>query len=101
MAVFAGGFISKKVVTKTMLLTSEKGVQAHGHEADPKVISENLMETMNTMLRSPEQEEIVMEECKQVFLKSVSGHHTGWDRLLGGRNERIYALRYRLPSLLP
>jgi heme oxygenase len=70
MAVFAGGYILKKAVTKTMRLTSEEGVQAYGHDTDPKVIREKLKDTINTMLLSPEQEEIVMEEGKQVFLRN-------------------------------
>jgi heme oxygenase len=70
MAIFAGGFIIKKIVTKSMKLTSEKGVQAFVFEADPKVVRETLKDTINNMHLTKDEEDLLMEEGPKVFLKN-------------------------------
>jgi len=70
MAIFAGGFIIKKAVTKTMRLTSEEGVQAFAFETPAKSIRDKLKNTVNNMNLTSEEEEMVMEEGPKVFLRN-------------------------------
>jgi len=70
MAIFAGGFIIKKTVMKTMRLSSEEGVQAFVFETPPNRVRDNLKQIFNDMNLSAAQEEIVIREGPKVFMRN-------------------------------
>lgn len=72
MAIFAGGFIIKKTVKKTMRLTSDEGVQAYSFSTDPKKVRDQLKSIVNSMTLTPEQEDAILKEGPKVFLRNDS-----------------------------
>ena len=70
MAIFAGGFIMKKIVAKSMKLSSDEGVQAFCFEADPKRVRDTLKEIINNTSLTDEEEALLMEEGPNVFLRN-------------------------------
>lgn len=70
MAIFAGGFLLKKMVTRAMKLKSDEGVQAYLFDTDRRAISKRLKQVVNAMDLSPEQDELIMKESEQVFTRN-------------------------------
>lgn len=70
MAIFAGGFIIKKAVKKTMKLSSDQGVQAFCFTENPKTIRDKLKNTINNMDLTNAQEQVLYEEGIKVFARN-------------------------------
>lgn len=70
MAIFAGGFIIKKCVTKTMKLSSDEGIQAFVFQDNPKIIRDQLKDVINSMDLTEDQEEVLYEEGSKVFARN-------------------------------
>lgn len=70
MAIFAGGYIIKKCVRKTMKLSSDEGVQAFAFQDNPKIVRDQLKDVINSMDLTKEQEEVLYEEGPKVFARN-------------------------------
>lgn len=71
MAIFGGGFIIKRTVTKTMKLSSEQGVKAFSFgETNPKTLRTKFKEIINSMELTPQQEELIIQEGPKVFARN-------------------------------